>query len=591
MSKAVLVALIAATAFAQAPLPPSIPWNGKSQMLIAKPDDKWITVAENTGFHSTATYTQTVAYLRQLSLTVPELRMVSIGRSPEGRDIWMVVASRDRLFTPETLHRSPRPTVLVQAGIHAGEIDGKDAGMMLLREITLGRWRALLDRANLLFVPIFNVDGHERISAYSRINQRGPDNAGWRTNARNLNLNRDYSKLDTAEMRAMVAVLDQWKPDLYIDTHVTDGTDYQYDVTFGWNDSSGYSPQGTRWLRTTLAPQLNAALRNMGHIPGPLINDDLAQGLTIVNLPPRFSNGYGDVRHIPSILVETHSLKPYEQRVLGTLVLLQTALLTAGEEGLALKRAVVSDSESRMSPVPFAWRVPKGNGGTPEIMEMLLIESRTSPSTISGTNKVEYLGKPVTARRAVYRQTEVAASVPRAKAYWIPAAWSDIADRLKMHGIAVERTMDSREVDVDMNRLNDPKFEAVPFEGRDRVTATPAIEHRKERFVAGSFRVTTDQPLGDLVTVLLEPASEDSFLQWGFFNPIFQRTEYVENYVVEAMAEQMLASDAALKAEFEKRLATDEAFRASPDQRLDFFYSRTPYSDPRWRLYPVARER
>jgi zinc carboxypeptidase len=589
MLKRLLFAFVATSLFAQAPLPPAIPWNGKSRELIAKPDQKWITVAENTGFHATSTYTQTVAYLRELALAAPELRMISLGRSPEGRDIWMVVASRDRLFTPETLHRSMRPTVLVQAGIHAGEIDGKDAGLMLLRELTFGRWRALLDRANLLFIPILNVDGHERSSAYSRINQRGPENAGWRTNARNLNLNRDFTKLDAVETRAVVAALDQWKPDLYIDTHVSDGSDYQYDITFGWNEGT-YSPKATQWMRATLTPQLNSALRSMGHIPGPLIPDDLSQGLTRPTYSPRFANGYGDLRHIPSLLVETHSLKPYEERVLATLVLLQSVLQTAGQEGLALKRAGMSDAESRIDPVPLAWRAPK-NVAAPEMIDLQLIESQTVPSTVSGTNRTVYLGKPVTTRRAVYRQNEVAASVPRAKAYWIPAAWSDIAERLRMHGIAMERIPDARDVDVDMYRLNDPKFDAQPFEGHVRVSATPVIEHRREHFVAGSYRVEVDQPLGDLVALLLEPASEDSFLQWGFFHPIFQRTEYAENYVVEAMAEQMLASDPALKAEFEKRLATDEAFRSSPDQRLDFFYSRTPYADPRWRLYPIARER
>jgi zinc carboxypeptidase len=590
VSKAIVFALVATSLYAQAPLPPLIPWHGRSRELIAKPDDKWITVAEKTNFTATPSYTQTVAYLRQLSLTAPELRMVSLGRSPEGRDIWMVVASRDRLFTPETLHRSARPTILVQAGIHAGEIDGKDAGLMLLREITLGRWRSLLDRANLLFVPILNVDGHERASRYNRINQRGPDIIGWRTNARNLNLNRDYTKLDAPETRAIVAAIDLWKPDLYIDIHVTDGSDYQYDITYGWNDSSGYSPRSARWIRTALAPAINSALHSMGHIPGPLISDDLAQGLTLYTLPARFSNGYGDVRHIPSILVETHSLKPYDQRVLGTLVLLQAVLQTMSDEGGQLKRAVMSDSESRLDPVPLAWRVPKA-AAEPEIMDMLLIESRTEPSTISGANKVTYSGKPVTVRRAVYRQSEVALSVPRAKAYWIPAAWSDIADRLKMHGVAMERISDPRDVNIEMYRLGTPKYDSESFEGHVRVTAPATIEHRTERFPAGSFRVPTDQPLGELVTVLLEPASEDSLLQWGFFHPIFQRTEYFENYVVEKMAEEMLATDPALKEEFEKRLTSDEAFRASADQRLDFFYSRSPYSDSRWRLYPIARER
>src|SRR5581483_6620355 len=203
-----------------------------SQSLIAAPDDKWITVAEKTNFTATPNYTQTVAYLKQLAIAAPELRMISLGRSPEGRDIWMVVASRDHLFTPETLHRSMRPTVFVQAGIHAGEIDGKDAGLMLLRDLTVdNRWRSLLDRANLLFIPILNVDGHERASQYNRMNQRGPDVTGWRTNARNLNLNRDYTKLDTPEVRAVVTALDVWKPDLYMDIHVSDGSDYQYDIT------------------------------------------------------------------------------------------------------------------------------------------------------------------------------------------------------------------------------------------------------------------------------------------------------------------------------------------------------------------------
>jgi zinc carboxypeptidase len=586
-----MLALIALSLLAEVPLPPAIRWNGKSRELIAKPDNRWITIAEKTGFHATPTYEQTIIWLKQLASAAPELRMVSLGRSPEGRDIWMVVASRDRLFTPETLQRSGRPTLFVQAGIHAGEIDGKDAGLMFLRELTVGgRWRALLDRANFLFVPIVNVDGHERTSLYGRINQRGPDVTGWRTNARNLNLNRDYTKLDTPEIRAIVAALDQWKPDLYIDTHVSDGADYQYDITFGSNETTSYSPRGVRWLRTTLEPQLNAALRAMGHIPGPLIPDDLSQGLTVANLPPRFSSGYGDVRHIPTLLVETHSLKPYDQRVLGTLVLLQAALEIVGQDGMALKRGVMSDGEGRVNPVPLAWRVPKPSGAAPEMIDLLLIESRTTPSTISGTNKVEYLGKPITARRAVYRESEVAASVPRANAYWIPPAWSDVVDRIKMHGIAVERISDAREVDVDMYRLRDPKFDPEPFEGHVRVAATPAIEHRKERFPAGSFRIATDQPLGDLLTVLLEPASTDSFLQWGFFDSIFQRTEYAENYVTEAMAEQMLSSDPALRTEFEQRLATDEAFRASPEQRLDFFYSRSPYFDSRWRLYPVGRE-
>ena len=192
------------------------------------------------------------------------------------------------------------------------------------------------------------------------------------------------------------------------------------------------------------------------------------------------------------------------------------------------------------------------------MIDLLLIESRTTPSSISGTTRTEYLGNPITLRRAVFRESEVALSVPRAKAYWIPPAWSDIVDRLKMHGIAVERTSDAREVQVDMYRLRDPKFDPEPFEGHTRVSAQATIEHRKERFPPGSYRVATDQPLGELLTALLELESPDSFLQWGFFHSIFQRTEYAENYVVEAMAEIGVDSSK----EFPKPL-TDEVVRAA----------------------------
>nr|MBA3543743.1 carboxypeptidase [Chthoniobacterales bacterium] len=177
-------------------LPPLAPWNGKSRELIAPKDDPWITPAEKTDFRLTPSYDETVAWLRQLVEAAPQqLKMISLGKSPEGRDIWMIVAARANEATPEALRKNGKPIVLAQAGIHSGEIDGKDAGLMLLRDMTArGTKRDLLEQANFLFVPIFNVDGHERASKFGRVNQRGPEVMGWRTNAKNLNLNRDYAK-------------------------------------------------------------------------------------------------------------------------------------------------------------------------------------------------------------------------------------------------------------------------------------------------------------------------------------------------------------------------------------------------------------
>jgi len=200
-----IAAVLVSTAVAQQPfsreagepiLPPLIPWDGQSRASVVPKDDPWITPAEKSDLRTSPNYNDTIAWLQKLVAAAPQqLKMISIGKSSDGRDIWMVIASRDRQFTPEALRKTGKPIVLAQAGIHSGEIDGKDAGMMLLRDMTVrGTKRELLDRAHFLFVPIFNVDGHERASRFGRVNQRGPEVMGWRTTSRNLNLNRDYAK-------------------------------------------------------------------------------------------------------------------------------------------------------------------------------------------------------------------------------------------------------------------------------------------------------------------------------------------------------------------------------------------------------------
>ena len=577
---------------AQTPLlPPAIPWNGASRALAVPASDPWVTPSEASGFRTTPRYDETVAYLQRLVKAAPQLKLVSLGKSAEGRDVWMVIASKERAFTPDALRKSGKAIVFAQGGIHAGEIDGKDAGLMLLRDMTVrGTKRDLLDRANFLFVPIFNVDGHERFNRWFRINQRGPEEGGWRTNARNLNLNRDYMKADAEEMRAMIRALDTWQPDLYVDLHVTDGADYQYDITFGWNIESGYSPAVARWLDRVYRAPVDAALREMGHIPGPLIftDDPLVQGVAHGNSDPRLSTGYGDARHLPTILVENHSLKPYDQRVLGTYVFLEHTLRATAREVASLREAAAAERARRPATIPLTWKLPPNAAA--QQAEFLGVESRRKLSAVTGNVYTEWLGKPVARVAPVHSLSEVATSVAPARAYWVPAAWQEIIAKLDLHGIPYERITAPREVDVTMYRFASPKFDAAQFEGHVRVNAAITPEKRRERFPAGSVRVSTDQPLGVLATLLLEPSSPDSLFQWGFFNSILSPTEYVEAYIMEPMAERMLAEDPKLAAEFQAKLESDPAFRADSRARLWWFYQRTPFYDDRARLYPVGRE-
>lgn len=583
----------------QALLPPVQDWSGKSEDLLVGPDDEWITPAEQTGLSTTPSYAETVAWLRKLVAASPQLEMVSVGKSLQGRDFWMVIASAGGSFTPEALAATGKPLLLAHSGIHAGEIDGKDAGLMLLRDMTVAKRRSeLLTGANFLFIPILNVDGHERRSPFNRINQRGPAGMGWRTNARNQNLNRDFTKLDTEGVRALIAVLRQWQPDLYLDLHVTDGADYQYDITFGGNGRKGWSPAIGNWIEDVYRPAIDKALSSYGHVPGPLIftanGMDMQDGFLSWTGDPRFSNGYGDAIHLPAVLVENHSLKPYKRRVLGTYVLLAETLELLAREQTSLQSATAEDRERRPASIPLSFE----RNAAPAAGTTLFrgIAAQRYPGHVAGTEVVRWTGEPLNQEIPRYNVDQPKHVVDVPLAYVIPAAWADVAERIALHGIAVQQLAEPLVTRAEVYRLPGAGIAAPslwtpnPFEGRIRIDpGVPEIQTIETTFPAGSYRIDTDQPLGGLAVLMLEPQAPDSFLQWGFFLEIFSRTEYAEAYVLEPLAQKMMAQDARLKQRFEEKLANDEAFAASSYQRLIWFYEQTPFYDQQYLLYPVAR--
>ncbi|TWB18721.1 zinc carboxypeptidase [Nitrospirillum amazonense] len=605
---AILMLSVAAPAWAAAPgqqngpqqtepwdtdfLPPPPPWHGASEKLVVKAGDPWATPAELTGLTATPSYDETRAFIDRLVTASPLLRQEVFGTSPKGREMVAVLAAKGMV---DGKPDPAKPLLLVQAGIHAGEIDGKDAGLMLLRDITQRGKDGLLDRVNLLFVPIFNVDGHERAGAYNRPNQRGPMNQGWRTTAQNLNLNRDYGKLDTPEMRAMIALIRRYQPDLYLDIHVTDGMDYAYDITFGNDEGAAgdlFSPAIDRWLAGPFKTEVSQALAKAGHIPGPLVTEADGRkpegGIAGGTTPLRYSTGYGNLAHIPTVLVENHSLKPYRQRVLGTYVLIERSLTLLAEQGAALRQAMASDRARRPVTLPVAFETEKTPSASVAFRTMRH-ESYISPA--SGGVEVRWLGRPGATVHMPIFLDHPSVTVARPDAYWVPATKPEIIARLRLHGLAMETQDQPHEVTVDAVRLTEPKLATETNEGHVMLdTAGYVHETRTVLYPKGSVRVPTDQPLGDLAGQLLEAESTESFLAWGFFPEILQRTEYIEPYAIAPLAERMLAADPALKAAFEAKLKADPGFATNPDQRLAWFYDRTPYSDAAYLRYPVGRE-
>ncbi|MEC8036010.1 MAG: M14 family metallopeptidase [Pseudomonadota bacterium] len=564
-------------------LPPALPWSGASEQLIVAKSHPWITPAERSDFATTPRYDETWAWLERLAAASPLITVERFGRTGEGRDLLMVRASKGG---------AGKPVVLVQAGIHAGEIDGKDAGLMLLRDIAQRGKDGLLDQVDLVFVPIYDIDGHERMSRWNFPALRGPLEKGYVGNARNINLNRDYAKADAPETRAMIALLQRLDPILYIDCHVSDGFDMQYDVTFtyaGWGRYA-YHRATADWLMGRFGPHVTAALDQAGHVPtiypSPVDTRDPAKGIRQAPEGPRYSTGYGDFIGVPTVLVENHMLKPYRQRVLGTYVLLEAALKLAGEDKDSIIAAKARDRASRPATMLARWKM--ATQPVDWIENFKGVAFTTYRSAATGRLEQRWTGKPIQFRMPIIGQEPVE-TVTLPKAWWIPPAQTDVIDRLRLHNIRFETIAAPRTLTLDQVHVHEPALQRAQ-DGRLPLKARFTHENRTQTMPAGTIRVPSDQPLGLLAAALLEPEAPDSFLAWGFFPEMLSPSPGAEDFVRAPLAEALLVRDALVRQAFEARLAADPGFAADPDARLDWLTDRLPDRSPFHYLYPIRRE-
>ena len=569
-----------------------------STFLFSQSEEQWLTKFEKSGFVSTADYTETMQYFKNLADNSDYAELFSFGISPQGRELNCIVVSKDKDFTPEDIKKNNKPIVLIINGIHAGEIEGKDASKILLREILITKEKEfLIDNVVLMVVPIFSVDGHERKSKYNRINQDGPEEMGWRTTAQGYNLNREWMKADAPEMQSMLLLVSEWDPDFIIDNHTTNGADYQYTVTYQVERFANIYHKTAEWLKNKFVPHLIKNVEEQGYLMFPYValrnwREGLDSGISDWASGPRLSTGYFALQNRPSLLVETHMIKPYKERVYSTKAVLENTIDLVNknaEEILNINKEAddksINQFYNNQEYLPLAFNTSDKF----EEVEFKGIEYHNEDSDISGSKKIVYTGKPKDMIVKFYNDVRVQDSVKTVKGYYIPSEWKLIVDRLKLHGVEVGVVTDPTELEVTRYKFNNVRMNNTSNEGRQRVSFEYETYKEKAIIPAGTFYVSTNQRTVRVITHLLEPKSPDSFVQWGFMNQIFEQKEYFENYVMEPMAEEMLKNDPELKKEFEKKLAEDEAFRNNPYERLNFFYKRLPYWDKALNLYPIVQ--
>jgi hypothetical protein len=575
----------------------------------------WQTPAEKAGYVTTPDYAETMGYLRRVAAAAAqEVKIIPFGVTGEGRELDIVVASKDGEFDPARIHAAKRPIVLVQNAIHAGEMDGKDACLALLRDMVITKTQAaLLDRAVFVFIPMYNADGHERRSAYNRINQDGPQEMGWRGNGTNLNLNRDYLKASAPETRALLKMFHAWLPDFFVDDHVTDGADYQYDVTFTIDDGPNVYGPTARWIDETVTPGLEKAVDDVpGHLASPTyieLNDDTdpAKGLAFNDDPPRFSTGYMILENRPGMLVELHMLKDYRTRVTGNYAILRglMELVNRDADKLIALNADADTDAKRLGAHPLGnEKFPLAIGWNGQTTPFLFRGYRYTRelSAVSGAMWVQYSHEPWNASLPFSAGAKVTATTVPPAAYIVPRQWTQAIDVLAAHQVEMRRTTKDWTGQVETYRCTGMEWQGPPFEGRHPIFAGEGADGEPGKFgrcdlvtetvtyPAGSVVVALNQRLSKVAIEWLEPEAPDSAMRWGIFDSIFEQKEYGEPYVLEKLARTMKEKDPKLKEEFEQRVENDAKFAANPYARLEFFYERSPYfAANRVGLYPVGR--
>ncbi len=570
----------------------------------------WRTPTELCDYRCTPRYDETMAYIRRVVDAAPkQVKIEAWGKTGEGRELVGVIVSKDGVFDPAAIHKADRPVVYIQNGIHAGEIEGKDASLALLRDMVITKTQAtLLDKAVVIIVPVYNIDGHERVSRYNRINQNGPEEMGWRTQSNNLNLNRDYMKADSVEARQFLAYFTKWLPDFFIDDHVTDGADYQYDVTYSIDFGPDVDPALAAWQRDELRPYIEKSVNDSGHLIGLYVGVGEAnpiKGLRMVQDEPRFSTGYMILQNRVGLLVEMHMLKDYKMRVGGNYELLRAILEKVNHDAdklIKMNRAAdattVAAGKAYDPNRKLALRTAPSDHATQ--FHYLGYKRRRVLSEVSGAVWNQYTHEPENIDIPVYDDFQPTLTVAPPRAYIVPAQWTQVIEVLRAHGVRMQTTKSAWESEVETYRCS-PHWHNALFEGRHPMAVADfdpdsskyqqvcKVVKEKLSYPARSAVVPMDQRAAKVAVHWLEPDAPDSAVQWGFFDAIFEQKEYGEPYVLEQLAHDMLAKDPALKAEFEKRLADDKEFAGNSYARLSFFYDRSPYHDSRMGLYPVGR--
>ena len=553
--------------------------------------ESFITTFESTQGLETATYDDVIAYYTKLADTYAEIEIQPVGETDSGRPLHLVTLNPEGQFDFDKI-RSNKRIILINNGIHPGESDGIDASMMLFRDLVQGKI-SMPQHTILATIPVYNVGGSLNRNATTRTNQNGPKEYGFRGNARNYDLNRDFIKSDTKNAKAFAEIFHLVKPDVFIDNHVSNGADYQYVLTHLFTQHNKLGGELGAYLHEQMMPKLETSLLEKNWDITPYVNvfnRTPDQGFTQFMDSPRYSTGYTTLFNTLGMMVETHMLKPYKQRVEGTYELMLSMLEITENDAELIKsmREKANGSHITGESYPVSWTIDTTRSSA---LQFKGYEGAMVPSEVTGANRLKYdRSKPFT-KEVVYQNYFVPTKmVTIPKAYVIPQGMHHVIERLSLNNVKMKKISQDTMITVGSYRIVDYKTFTNAYEGHYPHYNTSVQHDTKElMFAAGDYIISTDQPGVRYLLETLEPEARDSFFNWNFFDTILQQKEGFSPYVWEDKANAILKANPELQASFDQKKTNEPEFANNWYAQLDWLHKHSPNYEKAHLQYPIYR--
>lgn len=550
------------------------------------------TPFERSNKKETATYQEAINFYNTLAKSYPkQAKLLSYGNTDFGKPLHLLVLSKNGAFNPLAVKESDKRVLLINNGIHPGEPEGIDASMLLARELLQNN--KLPENVVICIIPVYNIDGSYNRSSSSRANQNGPLAYGFRGNSKNLDLNRDFIKTDSKNSLAFQQIFNTWQPEVFVDTHTSNGADYQYTITLIPTQKDKLNTVLSSYLTQTLVPDLYSKMKTKGFELVPYvnsINETPDDGITGFIESPRYSTGYAALHNSIGFMPETHMLKSFDKRVESTYLLLQTYVEIVARDAKIIgeNKRKADEKVAQQDEFPLDWKL---NRSVYDSIEFKGYTAKYKPSEVSGAERLYYdRNAPFTKKIKQWNKFEPSISVTKPIAYIIPKAWQKVIDLLKLNNVKMSQLAEDTKLNVEMYYIADLKTNTRPYEGHYQHSAVKVnTVTQSVQFYTGDYVVYANQPQNRYLIETLEPQAIDSFFNWNFFDSILGQKEGYSAYVFEDTAAQLLKSNPALKQKLEEEKLRNPELAKNGRAQLDFVYKNSDYYEKTFNRYPIGR--